>query len=175
MHAEQAGFATSSVHRRSLSHHGCKPHVSVPRQAALLFPPQERIRAKLANSAPPAPPADAAAGAAAAEVALPDDPDTLSARLAESEGEVDRWGRALVLDAIAHTSASCYCWARASLLSGVPPDAHIGMLLVGSLACPPGCCLAHTPPCRLQAALAMEEERRRQWADENIRRRTDYM
>ncbi|KAI7838511.1 hypothetical protein COHA_007772 [Chlorella ohadii] len=78
---------------------------------------QERIRAKLGNSAPPAPPADAAGGAWAAEVPLPDDPDTLAARLAESEGEVDR----------------------------------------------------------LQAALAMEEERRRQWADENIRRRTDYI
>lgn len=102
----RAGVCTrsSSLHQRrsSASHHACKPRVSVPRQAALLFSPQERIRAKLANSAPPAPLADAAAGAAAAEVALPDDPDTLSARLAESEGEVDRWGRVLVLDAVVH-------------------------------------------------------------------------
>lgn len=29
--------------------------------------------------------------------------------------------------------------------------------------------------CRLQAQLAMEEDKRRRWADENVRRRTDYI
>lgn len=47
--------------------------------------PQDRVRAKLANSAPPPPPEGAGD-----EPALPDDPDTLAARLSEAEGEAER-------------------------------------------------------------------------------------
>lgn len=35
---------------------------------------------------------------------------------------------------------------------------------------------SHAPPTRrLEAQLAMEEERRSRWRDENVRRRTDYI
>lgn len=33
----------------------------------------------------------------------------------------------------------------------------------------------HLAPCSIRAQLAVEEERRQQWADENIRRRHDYI
>lgn len=71
---------------------------------------QERIRAKLGKGEPPA-------AAAGDEPPLPDDVDTLAARLSEAEAEAER----------------------------------------------------------LQAQLAMEEDKRRQWAEENSRRRTDYI
>ena len=52
---------------------------------------QERIRAKLGKSAPP--PARAEAGGSGEEAALPDDPDTLAAQLAESESQAARCAR----------------------------------------------------------------------------------
>ncbi|KAL4427664.1 hypothetical protein ABPG75_001753 [Micractinium tetrahymenae] len=73
---------------------------------------QERIRSKLEKGEPPV-----AAAASGDEPPLPDDPDTLAARLSEAEAEAER----------------------------------------------------------LQAQLAMEEDKRRRWADENTRRRTDFI
>jgi hypothetical protein len=49
---------------------------------------KDRIRAKLGKTEPPAAPPAPAGNEA--EAALPDDPDTLAARLTEAEAEVER-------------------------------------------------------------------------------------
>lgn len=56
------------------------------------------------------------------------------------------------------------------------PSSGIGLRAAYRVLPPRDCrLLPRWHACRLQAQLAMEEDKRRQWAEENSRRRTDYI
>jgi ubiquitin carboxyl-terminal hydrolase L5 len=117
---------------------------------------RERLAARLAGSSGNAMDADD----------LPSGPEALQAALLQAEGEVARWVR----PGRGGPSAAAASGAGGG---GVPAAARPRpfALCPRQLSRP-----AHAPPHRrLQDSLAFEQDRRRNWRDENIRRKHNYI